>query len=104
MENQIKSDVHYSLERIFELCFMQKNVLSIELCKPMTFKDEKVKHLCVKEIDEPKEIIEQLLKRVLLRNGNTDGQLKVKAFIDNPLDCERITIDSNNVLSIDHKM
>jgi regulatory protein YycH of two-component signal transduction system YycFG len=91
----------FSKEYLFRECNMNNHCLGALLKEPIRWEDTLIQEIFIMEVVVTEEENEAFFKNILINAIESEGNIKIKAFIDDPHKTKTITIDTSNIFEIE---
>lgn len=91
----------FSKEYLFRECNMHNHCLGASLKEPIRWDDKLIEEIFIMEVVVTKEENEAYFKNILINSIESEGNIKIRAFIDDPHNTKTITIDTANIFEIE---
>jgi len=80
---------------------MNNHCLGALLKEPIRWEDTLIQEIFIMEVVVTEEENEAFFKNILINAIESEGNIKIKAFIDDPHKTKTITIDTSNIFEIE---
>ena len=80
---------------------MNNHYLGALLKEPIRWEDTLIQEIFIMEVVVTEEENEAFFKNILINAIESEGNIKIKAFIDDPHNTKTITIDTSNIFEIE---